>query len=122
VPSGELEAVLRDAGGIDAPREYGARLRGLLARELERGIGELGLPRTGYPDPVVLAIAPGDGAVLVALPVSPELRADPGAVSDRAATVAAAAVEKLVEATAPGVPASAADLALLLDSWGACGG
>ena len=40
-----------------------------------------------------MAVAAGEGEVLAALPSRPELRADPGAVGERAAALAAAAVE-----------------------------
>jgi hypothetical protein len=118
VPS-ELELALADAGGADAPREWAARLRALLRAELERGARELGEARTGRERPIALAVAAGPGAVLVALPLAPELRADPGAVGDRGADLGAAAVERLVEATEPGPPGSASDLALVA---GACEG
>ncbi|HKF80098.1 MAG TPA: hypothetical protein VKB17_04665 [Thermoleophilaceae bacterium] len=110
----ELEVVLADAGGADAPPELSARLRELLFGELRRGRRELRLARTGYPDPIAVALAPGGGEVLAALPLERELRADADVVSERGALLAAAVVEKLVEATAPGPPASAADLRLLL--------
>jgi hypothetical protein len=116
---GELELALADAGGADAPPEWGARLRALLRAELERGARELDLARTGRGRPIALAVAAGDRAVLAALPLAPELRADAGAVGERGAELAAAAVERLVEAGEPGPPASASDLALLA---GACEG
>ena len=75
----ELELALADAGGADAPPEQSARLRELLVRELRRGPRELRLARTGYPDPIVIALAPADRRVLAALPLEPELRADPDA-------------------------------------------
>ena len=112
----ELERVLSDAGGVDAPREWGARLRGLLRAELERGTRELGEARTGRARPIALAVAPADGALLAALPLAPEVRADPDAVVDRGAELAAAAVERLVDAAEPGAPRGESDLALLLGS------
>ena len=45
----------------------------------------------------MVAVAPAEGAVLAVLPRGPELRADPGAVGERGAKLAAAAVEQLVE-------------------------
>jgi hypothetical protein len=116
----ELEAALADAGGAAAPLELSARLRELLAAELERGAGELRESRTGYPDPIVAALAAGEREVLAVLPLPPELRADPDAASDRGALMAAAVVEKLVEGASPGPPAGAADLRLRLgsvDEW-----
>ena len=115
----ELERALADAGGADAPREWTARLRELLRAELGRGARELGEARTGRERPIALSVAPGAGAVLAALPLPPELRADPDVVGERAADLAAATVERLVEASEPGPPGSDADLGLLL---GACEG
>ena len=116
----ELGRALADAGGADAPREWAARLRELLRAELERGAIEMGEARSGRERPVALAVAATEpGAVVVALPLPPELRADPGAVSERGAILAAGAVEALVEACDPDLPRSGRDLALLL---GACDG
>jgi hypothetical protein len=126
----ELERALADAGGADAPREWGARLRELLRAELERGAGEMGEARSGRERPVALAVAAGGsapggattppaGSVIAVLPLPPELRADPGAVAERGATLAAAAVECLVDAAEPAPPRSRDELALLL---GACDG
>jgi hypothetical protein len=114
----ELERALADAGGAGAPREWAARLRALLDAELERGAGELGQSRTGYGVPIAVALAPADGVVLAALPVPKELRADTGAVGERAAALAAAAVEQVVEGADPGRPRSAADLRLELGGLG----
>ena len=109
-----LEQALSDAGGADAGPEWSARLRDLLRVEFERGAAELGQPRTGRERPIVLAIAPADGSVLAVLPLAPELRADPDAVSDRGAALAAAAVGCLAEAAEPGPPRRADELALRL--------
>jgi hypothetical protein len=114
----ELERALADAGGADAPRELSARLRGLLADELNRGLRELAETRSGYERPLAVAVAAGEGAVLCALPLPAALRADPGVVSDRGAALAAAAVERVVEAAAPGPPLAASDLALVLGEHG----
>ncbi|HEX2414204.1 MAG TPA: hypothetical protein VHJ37_03210 [Thermoleophilaceae bacterium] len=114
----ELERALADAGGAQAVREWSARLRALLDAELERGLSELELPRTGYDSPIVAAVAPRDGAVLAALPVVKELRADTGAVGDRAAALAIAVVEQVVEGASPGPPRAAEDLRLELGSLG----
>jgi hypothetical protein len=122
----EFERALADAGGADAPREWTARLRELLRGELGRGAGEMGAARSGRERPVAVAVGatgspqPGaTGSVTAVLPLPPELRADPGAVSERGATLAAAAVERLVEAAEPGRPRSGTELALAL---GACEG
>src|SRR5215213_11722269 len=110
----ELELVLTDAGGANAPREASARLRDLLAAELRRGLVELGESRTGYGVPIAVAVAATEGEVLAALPLSPELRADPGAVGERSGALAAAAVEHVVEGASPGPPRSSEDLSLRL--------
>src|SRR5215213_9479796 len=110
----ELELVLTDAGGANAPREASARLRDLLAAELRRGLVELGESRTGYGSPIAVAVAATDSQVVAALPVSPELRADPGAVGERAGALAAAVVEHVVEGASPGLPRSPEELGLLM--------
>ena len=110
----ELERALADAGGADAPREWGARLRKLLRAELERGAREMGETRSGRERTVALAVAATTAHVVGVLPLPPELRADPGAVAERGARLAAAAVECLVDAAEPGHPRSSDDLALLL--------
>ena len=85
------------AGALADPGSSPAQLRALLRAELEHGAQELGRARSGYDRPVTVAIAPG--AVAVA-PVSPQLRADPAAVDDRAWTLVAALVGALVVAGA----------------------
>jgi hypothetical protein len=116
----ELERALADAGGAEAPREWGARLRELLRAELERGAREMGEARSGRERPVALAVAAAEaGGVVAVLPLPPELRADAGAVAERGAKLAAAAAECIVDAAESGPLRSAGDLALLL---GACDG
>jgi hypothetical protein len=110
----ELERALADAGGATADRGWSARLRDLLRAELARGSREIAQSRSGRERPIVLAVAPAGGDVALALPLVPELRADPGAVGDRGAELAAAGVEALVEAAEPGPPTSGDDLRLLL--------
>jgi hypothetical protein len=111
--SGELGRVLADAGGGAAPLEWSARLRELLHAELERGAQELGEARTGRERPIALAVAALDATVVVVLPLPPGLRADAATVTERGGALAAAAVERLVEATEPGAPGNASQLALL---------
>ena len=114
-PAGsELEQALSEAGGADAPRDSSAQLRRLLDAELRRGARELGESRTGYGTPIAVAVAATEAELLAALPVAPELRADPGAVGERAAALAAAAVEQLVEGASPGPPRARDDLRLRL--------
>jgi hypothetical protein len=110
----ELARVLADVGGPSAPREFSARLRDLLAAELRRGFVELSESRTGYGMPIAVAVAWKEGEVIAALPISPELRADPGAVGERSGALAAAAVEHVVEGASPGPPSSSEDLSLRL--------
>ena len=75
----ELELALADAGGVGAPREYGARLRELLASELGRGASELGQARSGREQPIAVGVAARSDALLAALPLDPRMRADPAA-------------------------------------------
>ena len=110
----ELERALADAGGAEAPRDSSARLRNLLDGELRRGFVELSESRTGYGTPIAVGVAWNDGEVVAALPISPELRADPGAVGERSGALAAAAVEHIVEGASPGPPRSSDDLSLRL--------
>jgi hypothetical protein len=79
---------------------------------------ELGRPRTGYGAPIVVAIAPLEAAVVAACPVSAELRADPDAVGERAAFVAAATADALVGSAGLGPPVGPEDLRLRLGSTG----
>jgi hypothetical protein len=113
---GDLARALADAGGAAAPREWSARLRNLLLAELERGARELAEARTGRERPIALAVAAGEGAVVAVLPLAPELRADADAVGERGALLAAATVERLVEAAEPGRASGPSDLALALGS------
>src|SRR5919108_4959329 len=110
----ELEVALADAGGAAAPRESSARLRDLLHAELRRGLVELGESRTGYGTPIAVALAASAHEIVAVLPISPELRADPGAVGERSAALAAAVVEHVVEGASPGLPRSSDDLSLRL--------
>ncbi len=95
---------LSEAGGIDAPRERAAQLRGLLGAELARSAVELAQSRCGYPDAVTVVVG-ADGSGLVALlPIDPALRADPDAASERGWLLTAAVVGALVEAGGTGTP------------------
>src|SRR5256885_2229311 len=49
-----------------------ARLKALLDSELERGARELGQKRSGYEQPVIVAVAPGDGALRAVAPAPME--------------------------------------------------
>src|SRR5881398_1720651 len=102
---------LADAGGAAAPRERAGQLRTLLERELDRGAAELAKPRSGYGDPLAVAVAavPGTGLLAVA-PVPASLRADPYKVDERSWLVVAALAGRLV-LRAPGDDAELAALA-----------
>jgi hypothetical protein len=109
-----LEDALADAGGPAAPRERHAQLRAALAAALDRGRDELARPRSGYDEPVEVAVATVDGALVGVAPVAAALRADPAAAGERAQMVAVAVAGALAQAADAGPPASAADLALTL--------
>ena len=109
---------LAEAGGVHAPRGRVAGLRGALLDELVAGEAELDLTRSGKVRPVAVALAvmPGGGPgaaqspgyrasgredreTLVAVaPVDQALRADPGAVGERAWLLTAALVGAMVQA------------------------
>jgi len=115
-----LDLALADAGGVHAPRERFAGLRALVLDELLAGAGELERTRSGYARPVAVAFgavsepalsppassaersAPSrDRDALIAIaPVDQALRADPGAVGERAWLLVAALVGSMVEAIA----------------------
>jgi hypothetical protein len=99
----ELGAALEAAGGLAAGPESAARLRTLLADELRRGAAELALKRSGYEQPVTVAVAPGPTGLRAAAPVAAALRADPDAVNERAWLLVAALAGALVEVGGPGV-------------------
>lgn len=96
----ELAAALEQAGGPDAPREHAARLRALLDQELDRGERELERRRSGYEQPVTVAVAAGDDGLLLGLaPVPAALRVDPAAAGERSWLLAAALLGALIEAS-----------------------
>ena len=116
----DLATALAEAGGVDAPRERIAQLRGLLAAALLDGSRELDRPRSGYTRPVTIAVAPGSGALRAVAPVAAQLRADPDAVSERPWLVAAALVGALAETGATAPPdAGSLDGHLVLEATGA---
>jgi hypothetical protein len=85
------------ADALADPGSSPAQLRALLRADLEHGAQELARKRSGYERPVTVAAAAGLTAVA---PVSPQLRADPAAVDDRAWALVAALVGALVAAGA----------------------
>ncbi len=107
-----LATMLDEAGGTAAPRERCAQLRGLLRDELARSEGELALARSGREEPVTVAIASAPGALLAVLPVPVAVRADAGAVSERAWLTVAATAGALIEAAQLPAPRDGAALVL----------
>ena len=103
---------LEDAGGTAAPRERVAQLRALLRDDLARSERELALPRSGREQPVTVAIAADDDALVAVVPVAAALRADPDAASERSWLLTAATVGALVEIGQPAAPRGPADLLL----------
>jgi hypothetical protein len=107
-------SALTDAGGLSAPRERLAGLRAALLDELLAGAAELELTRSGYGRPVAVAFAvvprldpseAGRGSLIAVTPVDQALRADPGAVGERAWLLTAAVVGALVQAAGASEPA-----------------
>ncbi len=92
-----LAVALEDAGGVAAAPESAARLRGLLADALVRGVAELAKARSGYGDPVTVAVGPAAGGLRAVAPVAAGLRADPYAITERAWLLVAALTGALVE-------------------------
>lgn len=103
---------LAEAGGIAAPRERGARLRGLLHDELARSERELGLARSGREHPVIVAFAAAPEALVAVVPVTSAVRVDPGVAAERAWLVTAAAIGALVQIAALPAPSGPDDLVL----------
>jgi hypothetical protein len=92
-----LAAALEAEGGLGAGRTATARLRALLAAELEHGARELERPRSGVERPVVVAVAPGPHGLRAVAPVTEALRVDPDAAPERAWVLVAALVGALVD-------------------------
>src|SRR4051794_37493157 len=97
VPS-PLEVALEDAGGADAPASATAGLRKQLLAALQHGVEELTKKRSGYDEPVLIAVAPCEVGLVAVAPVDAALRADADAASGRAWTIAAALVKALADA------------------------
>jgi hypothetical protein len=91
----DLAAALADGAGA-------ARLRALLDAELARGVRELAQKRSGYEEPVIVAVGPTATGLRAAAPAAPTLRADPEAVNERTWLLVAALLGALVEATGHG--------------------
>ena len=104
-----LQQALAEAGGAGAPPSATARLRALLVEALDQGADELGRKRSGYDDPVAIALADG---LVAAAPVPAALRADAEAATPRAWSVVAALVAAMVDASGLPEPTRPQDLAL----------
>jgi hypothetical protein len=98
----ELRAELDALGGAGAPASATARLRGVLLTALRRGAEELAKPRSGYDQPVEIAIAAAGGRLLAATPIDAAFRVDPAVASERAWLLAAALIATLVDLGDPG--------------------
>jgi hypothetical protein len=98
-----LEAELGALGGAAAPPSATARLKDVLLVSLRHGSAELEKARSGYAEPVEVAIAGGE-ALLAVVPADAALRADPKTVGERAWLLVAATVAALVELAEPAEP------------------
>jgi hypothetical protein len=103
----ELAEALAEAGGAGAPAGATARLRGLLLGALRHGRAELAIKRSGYGEPVEVAIGQDGGRLLAVAPAHAALRADPQQVAEREWLLVAAVVGALVELAEPGAPGDA---------------
>jgi hypothetical protein len=110
--SAPFEQALHDAGGAGAPASATAGLRRGLLAALAYGREELGRKRSGYEEPVLVAVAEAPDGLIAAAPVDAALRADPGAVSAREWTLVAALVRALTEVSGDPPPARPEDLRL----------
>jgi hypothetical protein len=111
-------AALDDA--LTQPDASPARLRALVAAELERGSHELrpANKRAGVPDAIVVAIAPTEHGLSAVAPVPATLRADPQEVDERAWLLTAGLAGALVTAGATGLRAGDLDGHLVLSGRG----
>ncbi len=112
-----LERALAEAGGTAALPACAGRLRGLLLEELDRGRDELARSRSGYAIPVGVAVASCADALVGVAPVSPGMRVDPDAASEREWLVGAALAGALCEAAALPTPLAADDLVMLFGEF-----
>lgn len=94
----DLAAALSEATEPLAP----ARVRALVAAELEHGDRELQAKRSGYERPVIVAAGGVEEGLRAVVPAAPALRADPDAVNERTWLLVAATVGALVEVAGDG--------------------
>jgi|GEM_PF-1727552 len=107
-----LEAALVACGGTAAPASATAQLRQVLGEALRHGREELTHARSGYEQPVEVAVAVQDGRLLAATPATALLRVDPEAATGRAWLLVAATVGTLVELAGGRPPRGPEDLRL----------
>jgi hypothetical protein len=108
-----LAAEVDALGGAAAPSSATARLHDLLIAALRDGAAELEKARSGYAEPVEVAIAASAHELLfAATPAASALRVDPDAAGERAWLLVAAAVAALVDLAAPPPLTAPADLAV----------
>ncbi|MDQ3607993.1 MAG: hypothetical protein M3459_03705 [Actinomycetota bacterium] len=112
-----LEHALAEAGGTTSPPACAGRLRRLLLEELDRGREELARPRSGYAMPVGVAVASCAEALVGVAPVSPGMRVDPDAASERGWRVGTALAGALCDAAALPAPSAADDLVMLFGEF-----
>ena len=107
-----LAAVLAEAGGAAAPPSTTAELRRALDAALAHGRAELEKPRSGYPEPVEVAVASTDDGLRAAVPVDTGFRVDPQASRERVLLLLGAVVAALVDLAGepPRPPVSGSDL------------
>jgi hypothetical protein len=115
----DLLAELTALGGAVAPASATARLREVLLASLRHGAAELEKARSGYQQPVEVAIAAaGDGRLLAAAPIRSALRVDPEAAAERAWLLVAAVIAALTDLAEPPPPTGPSDLRLLAGDVG----
>jgi hypothetical protein len=105
---GELTAL----GGAVAPASATARLRTVLLAALKHGAAELAKPRSGYGQPIEIAVAAAPDRLLAAVPIAAAFRADPEIAAERAWLLTAAVIATLVDLAEPPPPAGPDDLRL----------
>jgi hypothetical protein len=107
-----LEGELVACGGTAAPATATARLRQVLAEALKHGREELTRARSGYEQPVEIAVAAQDGRLVAVTPATSVLRVDPQAATGREWLLVAATVGTLVELAGDQPPTGPDDLRL----------
>ena len=100
--SDALATALGESGGADAPAAATARLKALLQTALKDGAAELAKSRSGYSDPVAVAVACVGTRLFAVVPVDAAVNADPDVVGERAWLLAAATTGALTEVADPG--------------------